>query len=146
MKKGFHVSLRPGERIYVNGAVLRVDRKVSVEFLNDVTFLLENHMMQPHETTTTLRQLYFIVQTMLVEPANAVSARQMFDKSHALLLASFENEQILAGLEVVRELVGENRPFEALKALRALFPVEDSILAGANSAQPDLANPPLEVA
>ncbi|OYW35186.1 MAG: hypothetical protein B7Z45_06885 [Azorhizobium sp. 12-66-6] len=37
------LTLRPGEKIYVNGAVLRVDRKVTLELLNDVTFLLESH-------------------------------------------------------------------------------------------------------
>ena len=37
--------LRPGEKLYINGAVIRVDRKVSIELLNDVTFLLENHVM-----------------------------------------------------------------------------------------------------
>jgi flagellar protein FlbT len=45
VKKGLHISLRPGERIYVNGAVLKVDRKVAIEFLNDVTFLLEHHVL-----------------------------------------------------------------------------------------------------
>ena len=44
------------------------DRKVSLEFLNDVTFLLESHVIQVEDTTTPLRQLYFIAQTMLMEP------------------------------------------------------------------------------
>ena len=35
------ISLRAGERIYINGAVLRVDRKVSVELVNDVMQLIE---------------------------------------------------------------------------------------------------------
>jgi flagellar biosynthesis repressor protein FlbT len=41
-----NISLRRGERIFINGAVLRVDRKVCLELLNDVTFLLESHVMQ----------------------------------------------------------------------------------------------------
>ena len=40
MKKPMCISLRGGERIYVNGAVLRVDRKVTLELINDVAFLL----------------------------------------------------------------------------------------------------------
>ena len=64
-----HISLRSGEKIYRNGAVVRVDRKVSIELLNDVTFLLEAHVMQPQDTNTPLRQLYFVVQTMLIDPA-----------------------------------------------------------------------------
>jgi flagellar protein FlbT len=83
MKKGLHISLRPGERIFVNGAVLKVDRKVSIEFLNDVTFLLEHHVLQPDNTHTPLRQLYFIVQTVLIDPVNSEQAKAMFEKSFA---------------------------------------------------------------
>ncbi|MFZ0570150.1 MAG: flagellar biosynthesis repressor FlbT, partial [Rhodomicrobium sp.] len=31
MTKPFSISLKSGERIFINGAVLRVDRKVSIE-------------------------------------------------------------------------------------------------------------------
>ena len=46
MKNTLKISLKPNEKIYINGAVLRVDRKVSIELLNDVQFLLENHVLQ----------------------------------------------------------------------------------------------------
>lgn len=128
MKKGFRISLKAGERIYINGAVLRPDRKVSIEFLNEVAFLLESHVILAEETTTPLRQLYFVVQTMLMEPGNAPIIKGVFDKSHALLMASFENEQALEQLAVVKDLVATNRLYEALKAIRALFALEDAIL------------------
>ena len=64
------ISLRAGERIYINGAVLRVDRKVSLELVNDVMFLLEGQVMQASDATTALRQLYFIVQLMLMNPTD----------------------------------------------------------------------------
>jgi len=123
------ISLKPGERIYVNGAVLKVDRKVSVEFLNDVTFLLEHHVLHPEETRTPLRQLYFIIQTVLIEPANSQIARNMFQESIASLLASFENKTIRQGLLEVRDAFERERTFDALKMLRALFPIEADILA-----------------
>lgn len=129
MKNVFHISLRPGERIYVNGAVLKVDRKVSIEFLNDVTFLLEQHVLRPEDTRTPLRQLYFIVQTVLIDPANSSAARTMFDKSFGSLLDSFENTKIREGLAEVREFFDYGRSFDALKVLRSLFPIEDAILA-----------------
>ena len=129
MKNVLHISLRPGERIYVNGAVLKVDRKVSIEFLNDVTFLLEQHVLRPEDTRTPLRQLYFIVQTVLIDPANSSAARTMFDNSFGSLLDSFENTQIREGLAEVREFFDHGRSFDALKVLRSLFPIEDAILA-----------------
>lgn len=122
------VSLRAGERIFINGAVLRVDRKVTLEFLNDVTFLLENHVLQVEQATTPLRQLYFVIQTMLIDPASLTMSKELYEKSHRLLMAAFMNKDVLDGLRNVDDLVSEARYFDALKALRSLFPIEDGIL------------------
>lgn len=134
MKKGIHISLRAGERIYINGAVLRVDRKVSIEFLNDVTFLLEHHVIHADEAKTPLKAHYFIVQTMLIDPTGAAAAKHMFEKSHALLRTSFDNAHVLAGLEAAYDLVTADKAFEALKTIRNLFPLEHAILSKDNSA------------
>lgn len=145
MRAAIQISLKPGERIFINGAVLRVDRKVNIELLNDVTFLLEAHVMQPEQATTPLRQLYFMVQAMLMEPTQAGPAVEVFQKTHALLMATFQNEHILNGLEVAGEFVSGNRAFDALKTIRGLFPIEDAILSGAVEQQ-EIINSKREVA
>ena len=128
MKSTLRISLKSGERIFVNGAVLRVDRKVAIEFLNDVTFLLENHVLQPEQATTPLRQLYFIAQMALINPEGAEQSIAMFRKSVFMLLSCFKNEEVLAELKRVDALVTQGRAFEALKAIRGLYPIEDRIL------------------
>jgi flagellar protein FlbT len=130
------ISLRAGERIYINGAVLRVDRKVSVDLVNDVMFLLEGQVMQASDATTALRQLYFIVQLMLMNPTDVRDAAALYAQHHAALRAVCENREMLDGLGAVDELVGSTRYFEALKRIRALFPVEQAILAGAATVSP----------
>jgi flagellar protein FlbT len=124
------ISLRAGEQIYVNGAVLRVDRKVSLEIVNDVMFLLEGQVMQASEATTALRQLYFIVQLMLMNPTDTKDAAALYGEHHAALLAVCENREMLEGLAAAGDLVEATRYFEALKRIRTLFPVEQAILAG----------------
>jgi flagellar biosynthesis repressor protein FlbT len=126
--KSLRISLRAGERIYVNGAVLRPDRKVSLEFLNDVSFLLESHVMQTEDTITPLRQLYFVAQTMLMEPSSAPATRTLFETSYVSLRSSLENEELLAGLSKAHDLVATDRIYEALKVIRVLFPLEAAIL------------------
>ena len=138
MKKNLQISLKPGERIYVNGAVLKVDRKVSIEFLNDVAFLLEHHVLHPEDTRTPLRQLYFIVQTVLIDPANSADARAMFYESLASLLVSFETAKIHQGLAEVRDFFERGRSFDALKVLRSLFAIEDEILAQGRTDKTDI--------
>jgi flagellar protein FlbT len=130
------ISLRAGERIYINGAVLRVDRKVSVELVNDVMFLLEGQVMQAADATTAMRQLYFIVQLMLMNPTDIDSAAALYAQHHAALCAVCESREMLDGLAAIDEMVGTTRYFEALKRIRALFPVEQAILAGAVTESP----------
>ncbi|QLF69383.1 flagellar biosynthesis repressor FlbT [Peteryoungia desertarenae] len=128
MKSTLRISLKSGERIFINGAVLRVDRKVALEFLNDVTFLLENHVLQPEQATTPLRQLYFIAQMMLINPEGKEQSMAMFRKSITMLLACFQNDEILAELKRIDAQVSSGRAFDALKAIRSLYPLEDRIL------------------
>ncbi|WP_232630653.1 flagellar biosynthesis repressor FlbT [Methylobacterium sp. Leaf118] len=126
-----HLNLRAGERVYINGAVVRADRKVSLELMNDATFLLEGHVLQVEEATTPLRQLYFAAQTMLIEPAQAGPARALYGGLEEGILAVTTEPAILAGLRAAQALVAAGRPFEALKIIRGLFPVEAALIDGA---------------
>lgn len=131
-----HISLRAGEKLYVNGAVLRVDRKVTFELLNDATFLLEAHVMKVEDATTPLRQLYFMIQVMLMNPNDSNEARGMCKTSVRNTAAASDNATVTAGLRAVDALVANNRFFEALKAVRALFPVEAQIMAARQNTTP----------
>lgn len=134
-----NLCLRANEKIYINGAILKFDRKVSLELLNDATFLLETHVIQADQTTTPLRQLYYAIQTMLIEPVNAGIAKMLFDPMLMSTAQIFEDEAILGGLQAIDQLVSNNRYFEALKQLRGLYPTEASILASsAQAAAPRL--------
>lgn len=128
MKSTLRISLKSGERIFINGAVLRVDRKVALEFLNDVTFLLENHVLQPEDANTPLRQLYFIAQMILINPEGKEQTLTMFRKSIVMLLTCFQDEGVLAELKRIDVMVASGRAFDALKAIRGLYAAEDRIL------------------
>ena len=136
MMKPFCINLKSGERIFINGAVLRVDRKVSIEFLNDVTFLLEAHVMQAGQTTTPFRQLYFMIQTIVIDPSNASIARRLFDTSYRDMYNAVSRKDLRTALTEVRQLVDAKRYYDALKTLRNCFAIEDEILNRANLAEP----------
>jgi flagellar protein FlbT len=130
MKHTLKLSLKPNEKIYINGAVVRVDRKVTLELLNDVQFLLESHVLQVEDASTPLRQLYFILQMILMNPGAAEEARGLFRKSLPLLIVNFSDQTIRSTLKHVDQLVGEGHIFEALKAIRSLYPLEQVALGG----------------
>lgn len=119
-----NITLRAGEKIYINGAVIRTDRKATIELLNDATFLLETHIIQASEATTPLRQVYFVIQVMLMDPSSAKATAQLAKSLIEKALSAFESGDINHGLKSVSELVGRGRYFEAMKMLRALYPVE----------------------
>jgi flagellar protein FlbT len=124
MNGGLKITLRAGERIFVNGGVLKVDRKVSIELMNDVIFLLEQHVMKPEDTTTPLKQLYFMIQMMLMDPALHMKAHQMAKESASNLVATVGDSKIRQGVLDASELLDADRPFEALKKVRTLLPLE----------------------
>jgi flagellar biosynthesis repressor protein FlbT len=123
-----NITLRAGERLFINGAVIRIDRKASIELLNEVTFLLENHVMQTEEATTLVRQIYFAVQIMLMDPTAAASATPLARSLIESALGAYDAPDLAAGLRSVDASLLRGRNFEALKALRSLFPLEDKEL------------------
>lgn len=133
MSRPLRLSLRAGERVYMNGAVLRVDRKVSLELLNDASFLLEAHVLQAEAATTPLRQLYFAAQTSLIEPSQAERARALFRTLQAGILAAVTDGAVRDGVAAAGGLVEAGRLIEALKLIRGLYPVEAALLAPASS-------------
>ncbi len=122
------ISLKTGERVYINGAVLKADRRVTLELSNSATFLLEQHVLQPKATSTPLRQLYFMVQTMLIEPTNRDRAYGMFQSFAAALLEQCRTPELRSGIDVAKKLVEQDRLIDALKSMRALFSVEDEVI------------------
>jgi flagellar protein FlbT len=128
MSKATRITLREGERIFINGAVLRADCRSSFDILNDVPYLHEQEIMYAQHAVTPLRQLYYILQTMVMEPRGMETARGVYDDTMTMLGSAFENAVVRAGLETIGRQVAQGSPFEALKTLRTLVPVEDEIL------------------
>lgn len=129
MKNPFKVALRAGERIYINGAVIACDRKVCIEFLNEVNFLLENHVMQPQDATTPLRQLYFIIQVMLMSPHDVAAAKELYRKHLPAMFIALSNQAILSQVKDADRLVHEGRYYEAMKSIRSVFALETEVIS-----------------
>ncbi len=124
-----HINLRAGEKLYLNGAVLRADRKVTLELMNDATFLLEAHVMSPDKASTPLRQLYFVVQMMLMDPGGSAQARRLFATNLSAMRAAYDDRAVLDVLDGCEKQVAGDRFYDALRVLRAAFGLDDALLA-----------------
>jgi flagellar protein FlbT len=123
------IHLKRGEKLYVNGAVLRVDRRTSLEFLNNVTFLLENHVMQPDEATTPLKELYFVVQTMLMDPTNANMTLEVYKHLSHRVRQMSEDKIVQDQIDLADQRIASGRYFDALKHLRRCFSEQESLVS-----------------
>ncbi|PLW75523.1 flagellar biosynthesis repressor FlbT [Cohaesibacter celericrescens] len=128
--KPLQLTFKSGERFYVNGAVIRFPKKTTVELLNNVEFLLESQIMQISETTTPLRQLYFVAQMLLTSPSNTDDAHATFMHFSRSLAQTLKHYRLCAGVQEVVDMVNAGSTYEAMKKIRALYPLEASILDG----------------
>ncbi|MNT87890.1 flagellar biosynthesis repressor FlbT [compost metagenome] len=76
-----------------------------------------------------MRQLYFIAQMMLINPEGREQSVTMFRKSVTMLLSCFQNDEVLAELKRIDALVATGKAFDALKAIRSLYTIEEQILS-----------------
>jgi flagellar biosynthesis repressor protein FlbT len=127
------IHLKRNERLFVNGAVIRLDRRGTIELMNDAQFLLENHIMQPEGATTPLRQLYFVVQTMIIDPKNAHLTIALFRAQSKRIAHLAQTSSYLQLVQSVSSMVESENYFEALKALRKSFALEDELIGASKN-------------
>jgi flagellar biosynthesis regulator FlbT len=115
--------LKPGERLIVNGAVLRngSPRAIELELLNHVTTLHERDLMLPEQADTPLKRLYFEIQMMHLEPEDAERHRKAaIDLSAKLYAAAMQDEASPHGPLVAEliDLIGQRNCPAALRRLQ----------------------------
>lgn len=120
------IGLKAGERLFLNGAVIRVDRKTSIELLNDAVFLLEAHVMQREQATTPLRQIYFLLQSMVMDPASAGMMQDFACAMVGVLRDQTGSAALRAGLDEIEGLIEGGRWFEAMKLVRTHYAHEEA--------------------
>jgi len=120
-KPKMKMNLKRNERVFINGAVLVVDQKVTISILNDAQYLLERHVMQVSDATTPMRQLYFLIQALLINPLEAHNAIGVYRDLYASLITTYTDESVKEGLQEADKLVEAGRMFEALKIVRGMF-------------------------
>jgi flagellar protein FlbT len=102
------IKLKPGERLIVNGGVLRNSGKstIALDVLNKVTLLQERDLMLPEQADTPLRTLYFLVQMMHLEPENHEAHFRPFVELGAQLYAREMQRGDSAMCDLVSEVIG----------------------------------------
>ncbi len=83
------------------------------------------------EATTPMRQLYFVAQSILVNPKDAGQVMVAFRRLYDSTMQVATDESTKDALRKAGELVEADRIFEALKVIRTLFETDGSVAAPA---------------
>lgn len=128
MKSKMKFSLKAGERIFVNGAVLRAENRVKLSLLNDASFLLEAYVMPVDQATSPLRRSYFLIQAIILSPTDKKLMQSQFEASFQELRTLYESLPEVKVLDKVFRLVTDDgKYFDALRKLKGIFHLDDEI-------------------
>jgi flagellar protein FlbT len=123
------ISLRDGEKMIVNGAVLRSVGRTDVLVENRAALLRGREVMTPEEANTPARRLYFATMMAYIE-REALATHQ--DRVLVLLrelMEAFENEQALSACVRLARHLADSDFYPALGECRLLIQYEGEALA-----------------
>jgi flagellar biosynthesis repressor protein FlbT len=123
------LSLKPGEKFVLNGAVLQNgDRRCSLMLQNKASVLREKDIMQPEEVTTPSRHVYFPVMMMYLDEAGADKYYDEFLRRMTEFMTVISNPKVLSECVNVSRSIMAKEYYKALMSCRKLIDYEDERL------------------
>lgn len=128
---GLVLKLGPRERVLINGAVIENgDRRSRLSIVTpNVNILRLRDAIHPEEAKTPVRRLCYAAQLVLIGDADAGESRPLLlsrIEELSRILTDPDSRRLLAD---ATDAVLSEQYYQCLKALRALIPREDRLLA-----------------
>jgi flagellar protein FlbT len=123
------LSLKPGEKFVLNGAVLtNGDKRTSLVIQNKAALLREKDIMQPEEANTPARRIYLPVMMMYLDSDSVDEYYNEFALRMTEFMGAIQNRQTLTTcIEISRDVMAGNY-YKALISCRKLFDFEQDRL------------------
>ena len=130
---GLVLKLGPHERVLINGAVIENgDKRSRLAIMTPGANILRlRDAIHPEEVTTPVRRVCYVAQLVLSGDADPAEARHQLLRGIEQLSQVFRDPDSRAQLALATEGVVSGQVYQALKALRALLPREERLLAAA---------------
>ncbi len=124
------LSLKPGEKFVVNGAVIQNgERRSSLIIQNKVSILREKDIMTAEQANTPARRIYFPIMLCYLDPANKEQYLMEFMARMTEFLSVIETPEVKARcLEISADVMKENY-YRALMNTKKLFAFEEERLS-----------------
>lgn len=124
------LSLKPGERFVLNGAVVENgDRRSTLVLQNRASVLREKDIMQGEDAVTPARRVYFPVMMMYLDQGKAGPYYDEFVLRMTEFMSVISNSDVLAECVAVSRDVMAGDFYKALNRCRKLIDYESERLA-----------------
>jgi flagellar protein FlbT len=128
------LSLKPGEKFVLNGAVVQNgDRRSALLLQNKASVLREKDIMQAEEANTPSRRIYFPVMMMYLDQAGWERYQDEFVQRLSDFMGAVRNADVLADCVNISRFVMTRDYYKALMLCRKLIEYEDERLANVAS-------------
>src|SRR5262249_10728199 len=119
------LSLRPGEKFVVNGAVVQNgDRRAALVLQNKASVLRGKDIMQPEEAATPARRIYFPIMLMYLDERGRDKAYEEFAARLAEFMSAVRDPAVLTECVGVSKEVMAGEYYRALMRCRKLIAYE----------------------
>ncbi len=131
------LSLKPGEKFVLNGAVVQNgDRRTTLVLQNKASVLREKDIMQLEEAVTPSRRIYFPMMMMYLDEANANRYYDEFAERLTEFMGAIRNAEILTDCVSISKHAMSREYYKALMLCRKLIEYEDKRLGNVASSLP----------
>ena len=123
------LSLKPGEKFVLNGAVLaNGDKRTSLVIQNKACVLREKDIMQPEGANTPARRIYLAIMMMYLDGETSHVPYNEFALRMTEFMGALTNPAILATCVEISRDVAQAAYYKALISCRKLFDFEQERL------------------
>jgi len=123
------LSLKPGEKLVLNGAVItNGDKRASLIIQNKACLLREKDIMQPEEAVTPARRIYLPIMMMYLDPEGSDQYYNDFALRMTEFMGAITNRQALANCVEISRDVMAGAYYKALVQCKKLFDFERELL------------------
>ena len=131
------LSLKPGEKFVLNGAVVQNgDRRGVLVLQNKASVLREKDIMQQEEANSPARRIYFPVMMMYLDEVGAQSYYHEFAQRLTEFMGAISNPKILVDCLEISKLCMSGEYYKALMLSRKLIEYEDERLGNVGKGLP----------
>jgi flagellar protein FlbT len=124
------LSLKPGEKFVLNGAVLaNGDKRTSLVIQNKACVLREKDIMQPESANTPARRIYLAIMMMYLDGESSEEPYNDFALRMTEFMSAIATPAILAACVEISRDVSQGAYYKALIACRKLFDLEQERLS-----------------